>query len=428
TIETKKEVPNMMFNMPPNDGFHFFDPFKKEMQPDDGEKNFEITGGSGFFVSSDGYILTNNHVINKAIEITVIIEDQNSYRAELVGTDPMTDVALLKITDNRTFPYLELGNSENSQIGDWVIAIGSPIRLAQTVTVGVISGKNREDVQIGDIDYSNFIQTDAAINFGNSGGPLLDIYGQVIGINTAIAGGANVTGIGFAIPANLAKFAFNNLKAHGEVIRGWIGVTIQQVDSDMASLFGLKKPYGAIINTIVEGDPADKAGLKVGDLIIELDDVEVPSHASLSRMIAEKEIGTPIKMKVLRDKKEMIFHVTPSRRPANASAKVSNAVVEKESPIGLSLSEITENSRIKLNLPAHITGVLVTKVKKNSNAADKMIIQYDVISEVDNVKIENIAGYEAAIAKAKDVVLLKIYRQNLTGNDWTSLYIAVPLN
>lgn len=430
TIETKKEARsfNIRPHIGPDDNFYFFDPHKRDdKNKSDDEKDYDITGGSGFFVSPDGYILTNNHVVDKAVEITVITEDQNSYDAELVGTDPMTDVALLKITNTHAFPYLELGNSENAYIGDWVIAIGSPIRLAQTVTVGVVSGKNREDVKVGGIDYSNFIQTDAAINFGNSGGPLLDINGKVIGINSAIAGGANITGIGFAIPANLAKFAYENLKAHGEVIRGWIGVSIQSVDSDMAHFFGLDKPKGAIVSQIVKDDPADEAGIKVGDLILEIDGLEVTSREMLSRIIAEKEVGNPIKFKVLRDKKHMTFTVTPSRRDKDVSTKLNEKPVEKESPIGLSITELTERVRKELEVPENIDGVMITNVRKNSPAADKMLFIYDIISEVNDMKIKSISDYENALSNADKVALIKIFRQNVAGSDWTSLYMAVPV-
>jgi serine protease Do len=432
TIETKKVASEMPFNVGPNDNWFFFDPFKRPdttPSPKDNEKNFEITGGSGFFVSPDGYILTNNHVVSDAVEITVTTDDQETFKADLVGNDPMTDVALLKINGNQQFKYLELGNSENAQIGDWVIAIGSPIRLAQTVTVGIISGKNREDVKIGDIDYSNFIQTDAAINFGNSGGPLLDIYGKVIGINTAIAGGANVTGIGFAIPSDLAKFAYDNLKAHGEVVRAWIGVTIQQVDADLAKVYGLQKPTGAIVNSMVKDDPADKAGLKLGDLILEIDGAEVTSPASLSRIIAEKAIGKPLDLTVMRDGKTMHFNVTPSLRPKDAQAKVNNNPVkpEVESPIGINVSPLTPEIRKEIGLPDEITGVIINNVKKNSTAAEKMLFMYDIVSEIDHQPISNISDYEKAMAKANKVALFKVYRQNLTGGGWTSLYVAIPL-
>jgi len=438
TIETKREMQGLQFNMTPPEDFFFFDPFRMEPfqkkekgQENEEDKNYTFTGGSGFFISSDGYILTNNHVVKDAVQINVITDDQRSFTGELVGTDPMTDVALLKIASNENFSYLELGNSENSQIGDWVIAIGSPIRLAQTVTVGVISGKNREDVQIGGIDYSNFIQTDAAINFGNSGGPLLDINGKVIGINTAIAGGANVTGIGFAIPSNLAKFSYENLKAHGEVIRGWIGVTIQQVDSDIAKSYGLSKPTGALINSVVKGDPADKAGLQVGDLILEIDGKEVPSHASLSRMIAEKPVGKEITLKILRNGKPMNVPITPSKRPEDVSAKVGQVTpqppVEKESKIGLSITNLTQQIREELGVPADVSGIVITKVKKNSKAAEKGLFMYDIISEADNKKVSNVNDLEKALGEAKDVILLKIFRQDLTGGNWRSFYMAIPV-
>lgn len=439
TIETKKEMKGLQFDMLDPEDFFFFDPFRlnprnprDKNQDDEENKNYTLTGGSGFFVSPDGYILTNNHVVKDAVQINVITDDQRHFQAELVGTDPMTDVALLKITSNEKFPYLELGNSENAQIGDWVIAIGSPIRLAQTVTVGVISGKNREDVQIGGIDYSNFIQTDAAINFGNSGGPLLDINGKVIGINTAIAGGANVSGIGFAIPSNLAKFAYENLRAHGEVIRAWIGVTIQQVDADIAKSYGLPKPTGALVNSVVKGDPADKAGIQVGDLILEIDGKEVPSHASLSRMIAEKEVGKEITLTVLRNGKKMYIKVIPSRRPDDVSTKISQATpqssVEKESKIGLSITNLTPKLREELGVPSDISGVVITKIKKNSKAAEKGLFMYDIISEADNKKISNVTDLERALEEAKDVILLKVYRQDLTGGNWRSFYIAIPLD
>jgi serine protease Do len=436
TIETKKEMKGIQFDFQTPDNFFFFDPFQPFQKREKGEKgeedkNYTLTGGSGFFVSSDGYILTNNHVVSDSVQINVITDDQRSFTAELVGTDPMTDVALLKITNGENFPFLELGNSENSQVGDWVIAIGSPIKLAQTVTVGVISGKNREDVQIGGIDYSNFIQTDAAINFGNSGGPLLDINAKVIGINTAIAGGANVTGIGFAIPSNLARFAYENLKTHGEVIRGYIGVTIQQVDADIAKSYGLPKPTGALVNSVVKDDPADKAGIKVGDLILDIDGKEVTSHAAVSRIIAEKPVGKDIVLTILRNGKTMDVKVTPLKRPEDLTAKVMPGVsqppVEKESKIGLSITNLTPKIREELNVPADVDGVVITKIKKNSKAAEKGLFMYDIISEADNKQVSSTGDFEKTLEYARDVILLKVYRQDLTGGNWRSFYIAIPL-
>jgi serine protease Do len=432
TIETKKEITgaqNYFFG--PGDDM-FFNPFKDRMPDpkDESQKQYDITGGSGFFISDDGYILTNNHVVSDSVEITITTDEHVEYKAELVGTDPMTDVALLKIDSSDSFPYLDLGNSENAQIGDWVIAIGSPIKLAQTVTVGVISGKNREDVQIGNIDYSNFIQTDAAINFGNSGGPLLDINGKVIGINTAIAGGVNVSGIGFAIPSNLAKFAYENLKSHGEVVRGWVGVTIQAVDTDLAKSLGLKKPTGAMVNSVIPGDPADKAGIKVGDLILEIDGVEVPSNAALSRMIAEKEIGKPVKFKILRNNQKIDFTVTPSKRPSNTSSRVNQpgGSAESESKLGLTLGEITPDIRENLGIPGNVNGIIVKNVKQNSVAADKMFFRNDVISEIDDTPVKSISDYENAVTKASGrVAKFKVYRQQLTGEGWISFFIGVPV-
>ena len=289
----------------------FGDDFFRRFFGDIPERQFEQKSlGSGFIISEDGYIFTNNHVVEKADEILVKLSDEKEYKAKVVGTDQNIDIALLKIEPDGRLPVVTLGDSSRLRVGDWVVAIGNPFGLNQTVTAGIVSAKGRV---IGAGPYDDFIQTDASINPGNSGGPLFNLAGEVVGINTAIV--AQGQGIGFAIPVNMAKDVLDDLKTRGKVVRGWLGVSIQEISEDIAKNLNLKSREGALVADVFEGDPADKAGLRTGDVIVGIDGEKVKDTHDLLQKIARMRVGQKTTVQVLRNGKEMIFSVTVSERP-----------------------------------------------------------------------------------------------------------------
>ncbi|HYE77835.1 MAG TPA: trypsin-like peptidase domain-containing protein, partial [bacterium] len=283
---------------------------------DEGPETFP-TGGSGFIIDPEGYIITNNHVIQDSVTITVTLDDGRQFDAELVGSDPSTDVAVIKIDGQaaKIPTSLRLGDSDGVEIGDWVIAVGSPLGLQQTVTVGVVSAKNRQEVNIQGSKYSDFIQTDAAINFGNSGGPLLTIDGRVVGMNTAIAGGPNVSGIGFAVPANKIKFVYENLRTHGKVLRGYIGIYVGEVSRGLAKANDMESAYGALVTQVDPDTPAGRAGIKFGDIVVGVDGTRVMNRQHLVNMVAEKGVGKVVKLQILRDGGQTELTVKTEQRP-----------------------------------------------------------------------------------------------------------------
>jgi serine protease Do len=260
--------------------------------------------GSGFILNENGYIITNNHVIENAENIKVKLYNNKEFDAKIIGRDKKTDIALIKIKSGGNFPYVVLGNSESIEVGEWVIAIGNPFGLEHTVTIGIVSGKDRV---IGTGPYDDFIQTDASINPGNSGGPLFNIKGEVVGINTAIISGGR--GIGFAIPINIAKNLIFQLKEKGKVVRGYLGVKIQEITPELAESFELEKPEGALVSEVIKGGPAYKAGIVRGDIILEYDGREINNFRDLPKMVALTEVGKKVKIRVIRDKKELNFVV-----------------------------------------------------------------------------------------------------------------------
>jgi serine protease Do len=295
----------------------FYDKFFKQQQrpgPGQGKPPRRGGTGSGFIIDADGYILTNNHVVEGADEILVNLDDDNEYTAKLIGTDPKTDIALIKINrengDNTPFPYLRMGDSDKLEVGEWVVAIGNPFGLPHTVTVGVVSAKGRN---IGAGAYDEFIQTDASINPGNSGGPLINIKGEVIGINTAIIsgggpGGGNV-GIGFAIPANLVKSILTDLREKGKVTRGWLGVMIQKITPDLAKSFSLKDNKGALVGDVIPEGPAAKAGIQRGDVIVEFNGYKVNNMEQLPKIVAQTTPDTDVNVVVVRDGNSVTLNV-----------------------------------------------------------------------------------------------------------------------
>ena len=371
--------------------------------------------GSGFILDREGYIITNNHVVESADEIVVRLSDEHEFEAKVVGTDPKTDIALIKIDPGEvTLHPVELGDSDKIRVGDWVIAIGNPFGYGHTVTAGIISAKERV---IGAGPYDNFLQTDAAINPGNSGGPLFDMDGRVVGINTAIVAGG--TGIGFAIPVNMAREIVTQLKERGKVTRGWLGVMIQEVTKDLADSFGLKEPQGALISDVVEGGPAQKAGLQRGDIIIEFDGIKIHKMNQLPRIVAEHSPGSKVKVVVLRNGKEKTFTVTLGELKEQELA--GEARIEKD--LGLTVQEITPELRKHLNLDTE-NGVVVSGVEPGSPAAQAGIRRGDVILEVNQREVRGLDDYRKALegAKGKESVLFLVRRGAGT------LYVVVPLS
>ena len=363
--------------------------------------------GSGVIVSDDGYILTNNHVVKGADEIKVILYDKREFKGKVVGTDPRTDLAVVKI-DARNLPTLSLGDSGNLKTGDLVLAIGNPFGLNQTITMGIVSAVGRSN--IGLADYEDFIQTDAAINPGNSGGALVNTSGKLVGINTAIySTSGGYMGIGFAIPSDMAKAVMDNIIKHGKVIRGWLGVSIQDLTPDLAKSLDIKETAGALVSGVEKDSPADKAGLKRGDLITGIDTKEVDDSTGLRNMIASTAPGTKIDVKIIRDGKMQTETVVLGEYKEHAVVKKT----EYDNALkGISVQDLTPGLRDKLGLPENVKGVVVTGVSPEL-AGQRLLQPNDVIEEVNRTTIQNVQDYDQAASRigAKDTVLLLIYRE-----------------
>jgi len=376
--------------MPKDDPFHdFFDKFFGG-QPHRGFKQRSV--GSGFIIDKDGFIVTNNHVVEGADNIKVVLKSGKEFDAEVKGRDPNTDLALIKIKPDTDLPVIELGDSDALKVGEWVLAIGNPFGLEHTVTAGIISAKGRV---IGSGPYDDFIQTDASINPGNSGGPLINMAGQVVGINTAIVAGGQ--GIGFAIPVNMAKGIIDQLKTKGEVTRGWLGVGIQDLNPELREYYGLKGDKGVLIAQIFPGDPAEKAGLKSGDVILTVNGREVNSSRELSRTIAEAPVGKEVTLDVMRKGKSQDFQVELSRRKDPGTGEIGGKNEGKDD-FGLSVSNIPSDTAQQFNL-RNTEGVLVVGVQPDS-AADKAGIQQgDIIREINREPTTDLATYEKQIER-----------------------------
>lgn len=349
--------------------------------------------GSGFLVSADGYILTNNHVVENATKVLVTMTGGKEYTAKIIGTDPRTDLAVIKI-EGKNFPYLELGDSDALEVGEWAIAIGNPFGLDASVTVGVVSAKGRNQLHLTDFD--DFIQTDAAINPGNSGGPLLDVDGKVIGINTAIVSGSGgYMGVGFAVPSNMAKRVMDQLIQSGEVIRGYIGVALQPLDEDLVSAFQLKSDKGALAAEIVKDSPAEQAGLKQGDVIVAFNDIPVDNLNSFRNSVSMMSPGTKLKLKVIREGKEMAFTATVGTYPQGEEAGTDQAVTH--SKFGFDVEFSKEDK-----------AVVIRKVTPGSVADIAGLKPGVVITQVDRKNIGSLQEFDKAIkeAAARGKVLL----------------------
>jgi serine protease Do len=406
------------------DPFEFFfpdpsDPRRRggqQQQPEEDDERRQESGGSGFIISSDGYILTNNHVIEGASKVEVHYgADENgvggrTIPATIVGRDPATDIALLKIAVSQELPYIRLGDSERIRKGDWAVAIGNPFAFENTLTVGVISAKGRSlGLSAETRSFENFIQTDAAINFGNSGGPLLNIAGEVVGINTAIRGGG-AQGIGFATPINTAKLLLPQLKK-GKVTRGFLGMNIADVTDETREAFGLAEARGALVQSVEPGKPADKAGIRNGDIVVEVNGKPIRNNRELIDTISYLPIGSEVKVTVLRDGKRVTQTARTEERPSDGTdAEEETAPAEPvRDKLGMTVQELTTELRRQYALPENVSGVIVTGVKNVSVAGEAGINDGDVISEIQGQRVNTLAEFRSAIDRLRSGQRIRMY-------------------
>ncbi|GAB4157083.1 MAG: DegQ family serine endoprotease [Planctomycetaceae bacterium] len=361
--------------------------------------------GTGLIISEDGYVVTNNHVVRQADEVKVTLHDKRSFIAKVVGTDPQTDLAVLKVEADGLVPA-KLGNSDSMQVGDWVLAIGSPFGLTQTVTAGIISAKGRADMGI--TDYEDFIQTDAAINPGNSGGPLVNLRGEVIGINTAIAtrSGGNV-GLGFAIPSNMVNHIRRSIIKTGGVKRGRIGAAIQNLNEELAKSFGYEmNGSGVLVGDVLANSPASKAGLKPGDIILSLNGKPMTSAARLRNAIAATAPGTTVKLKIFRNGKEQTLSVVvgllTESNNVQRSGKSSSPELEKAEELGMTVQNLTPELKQKMKLKESTRGAVITRVQPNSIAADASLQPGDVIVAIGGSPVTNLKDFQK-LMKSQDL-------------------------
>lgn len=375
--------------------------------------------GSGVVISADGYIVTNNHVVEDADSINIRLTNFEEYDAEIVGLDPKTDLALLKIDPKGPLPTVKLGNSEKLRVGDWVVAIGNPFGFEQTVTAGIVSGKGRS---LGSGPYENFIQTDASINPGNSGGPLFNLDGEMVGINTAIysRSGGNI-GIGFAIPVNMARNVIEQLREHGVVTRGWLGVLIQQVTPELAQQFKLERPVGALVGEVDPDGPAAKAGMRPGDVIVEYEGKEITQMSMVPTMVAQTPVGRKVKVVVVRQGKRKELQVVIGKLQEEREARSAKAV-EAEERLGLAVQELTPEVAESLGLKER-EGVLIANVAPGSPAAQAGLRRGEVIVEVNQQPVKSLEEYVRQLEKAMEDggVLLFVKREG------QSRFVAIRL-
>jgi serine protease Do len=390
-------------------GEDFFDRFFGETP----QRNYvQRSLGSGFVIDREGYIMTNNHVIEGASEIRVRLSTEREFEAEVVGRDSKTDLALIKIKSFQDLPVEELGDSDKLEIGEWVMAIGNPFGLSHTVTVGIVSAKGRV---IGSGPYDDFIQTDASINPGNSGGPLFNMNGEVVGINTAIV--ATGHGIGFAIPINAAKEIIPQLKKKGKVTRGGIGVYVQKLTPDLAKSFGLEQNKGALVADVIPGSPAEAAGIRRGDVIVKFNGKDIDEMNELPRLVASTPVGKEVEVAVLREGKPVTLKLKVGELKDEAMAP---ALEKSKLELGMSVQEITPEMAQQLRL-SEPTGVVVSQVEPGGVADEAGIQRGDVIREMNGYTIRNLNDYRAAMAKVKKEEILRL----LIKRGERSLYLTI---
>ena len=375
--------------------FEDFGPFSDERQREFKQRSL----GSGFIIDRKGHIVTNNHVIEGADEITVRLSNDKEYDAEIVGRDPNTDLALIKIKGASDLIPLKMGDSDQLTVGSWVVAMGSPFGLEQTVTAGIVSAKGRV---IGSGPYDDFIQTDASINPGNSGGPLLNMDGEVVGINTAIV--AQGQGIGFAIPVNLAQGIIRQLEESGSVTRGWLGVGIQDLTPELAEYYGIKDKKGVLVAKVFEGDPADKAGIKANDIIIAVDGKPIKTSRQLTGTIAEIPVGQKTPITIVRDGKEKTVKVKIAKR--DDSERLARRQPEKNGELGIRIAEMTPEMAKRYGHSETDKGVLVVGVESGSKAAEAGIRQGDLVKEINRKPVMAVSELRAELKKDDKIQLL----------------------
>ena len=364
--------------------------------------------GSGVIIDPQGHIVTNNHVVGEANEVEVRLSDKTKFIAQVIGKDPDTDVALLKVVTDRSLPYASFGDSGTVKVGQWVLAVGNPFGLDRTVTLGVVSGMGRDNMNLS--RYENFIQTDASINPGNSGGPLFNMQGQIIGINTAIINFAQ--GIGFAIPSNMTKQVIQQLLARGKVVRGWLGVGIQPVTAELGTKFGVNEGEGVLVNEVFENDPAARAGMKPGDIITKLDGKTVDTPNLLSRLIAGLEPGATTHIEVVRDGKRQILSVALSEKRENAVV-ASVPPSRSDVKLGIDVQDLSVELAEKFKLK-DAKGVLIAKVDQGSIAQAEGLREGDLIKEVNRSEVSSVGEFTAAVTRVKrgETILLRVLRES----------------
>ncbi len=368
--------------------------------------------GSGFIVDSRGYVLTNNHVVKNASKIRVKLQDGRTLDGTVVGTDPQTDLAVLRIKASN-LPILRLADSDQATVGQWVLAFGSPFGLEETMTAGIISAKGRV---VGAGPYDNFLQTDAAINPGNSGGPLVDLTGRVVGINTMILSeSGGFQGVGLAIPSAMADNIYHQLTTNGKVTRGWLGVHIQDVTPELAKSFGLAESKGVLVAQVDSDGPAAKAGLQSGDIILGYDGKEIKDARDLSLAVAETKVGVPAELKVLRGGNHMTFHVSIGERPDDVAQSGESPSEAQHGKLGITVENITPDVQNEMNLSS-TSGALVTEVRPGSPADDGGVRPGDIIREINHTPVRNAANLQSAVNNLKrgQTVLLRVERQGQT--------------
>ncbi len=421
TVVTRSNpFPNFQF--PP--GSPFEDMFKEFGTPQERQSS---ALGSGFIIDAEGIVVTNNHVIQDADDIIVRVDGDKEYKAKVLGADPLSDIAVLKLETKEKFLPVKFGDSDKARIGDWVIAIGNPFGLGGTVTSGIISARNRS---IGLTRYEDYIQTDASINSGNSGGPLFDMNGDVIGINTAILGRNGSIGIGFSIPSNSAKIVIDQLIKFGETKRGWLGVRIQDVTKEIAEVENLDKPRGALVASVAQNSPSDKAGVKAGDIILEFDGEKIKEMKELPLIVARTEVGKKVKVKIWRNKKEIEKIIILGRLETSEEFKVSEkkSVPEqsKVEKLRITVRELTKEDIKSRNLPNQTTGVIITNIENNSPLMNSIELN-SIIIEAQKKKIRNVNDLNQVVNQVlntnQKTILLVVYNSQNQRR-----YIGIKLN
>ena len=411
------------FEFPP--GSPFEDMFKEFGTP---QTRKSSALGSGFIINEKGIVITNNHVIQDSEDIVVRVGGDKEYKAKIIGADPLSDIAVLQIDSKEKFTPVKFGDSDKARIGDWVIAIGNPFGLGGTVTAGIISARNRS---IGLARYEDYIQTDASINSGNSGGPLFDMQGNVIGINTAILGRNGSIGIGFSIPSNSAQIVINQLIEFGETKRGWLGVRIQDVTKEIAEVEKLDKPRGALVASVAENSPSEKAGIKAGDIILEFNGKKINQMKELPAIVARTQVGKNVEVKIWRDKKEIIKNVLLGRLETSEDFKVSEKqktidTTDQIEDLKISVRSLNKEDIKNRKLPNQTTGLVITNIQNNSPLAGSIEVN-SIIVEVQKERIKTIDDLKRITKEVlnsnQKTILLAIYN-----NQNQRRYIGIKLD